>query len=985
MNFILENFYQLVTNINNYINKPKPSLIAPNQTQSTQGLQIKKVSTKIKPIDRVRNSNRVTLNAINSVLSAENIKKKNGEKYKNITINTDIHKYVFARCDTIHDFVLDTRGNSKIFDKVKKKVINQLNKTNQLNNDLISDYYSVNKNNDFGKKVKKILKGEMIPFQMSHVQITNITLPPYVYIYVKGEQGINYHSVQSGAYTIDYFKVESEWRKYKIITNHGTFIDQTDFTKYVLIDIQDNNGNKEANYKLELDKELILPIKTFTIKNLPVGGMWCKGDNTHTRAWNDIEQIEFENYKNDKNKFLLDALSINTEINNEEDDDEEDDDNNTLSDDSYICIYLYWSIAGKTSPYMIYVKISDISYDTLKNKYASTTYYYFDNYTKYKPSTFPKILETTHIIENTQQESFNFKSDTNIIFKKEEILGSYILFPPELLVKDLFNADYQGTWIANNKLRLNNSKPGKSYNDCVVELIENLTNIPKTINFHERSIFEYNGNSASLTMLNNTASNKFCSTYIVNNADIDSFVNNLVKNIFPPQNYNVAIDMDFSKISLQYIPILNTATLWDSSTASTVIISRQNNNKKIEIDSTIIETKNYPYIWFGENAIIHTVNSSDAVFKIQTKTFETVKSRRHLKGLNTTSSSATPTYIYKTVGLLKDRIAGATDIPNFVKPMSVAECINIKRSGDAFQIESIKTINSSSSVKKTFLLTGDQLFFCNCLISEVPVIHYYKTVDYQKTVFTIYNPFLLNSFSPLLIVGGTPSLPTKPEIILNCNTYCDLSCSDIYANTFEECIRNIDTYFLSIIKEKEPEDINRKYLCDRLEEKIEFEIDQDEETNTDAMLIYHNAEILRDRIILWGFEGFEILKILGLDPVQIPTDNLKDQLWVPYDTEMCILQVLHYFFNIPMLNECFQDIEPLQSLSIERIGQQDAIRRNVLSTPLWSPKPSVQYPALRGGFSKSKIRNLLFLRMLKKKKQIKIKLKQSISQTQQRP
>ena len=967
MYFILEKFYELVTSINNYIYKPKPSLIAPKQTQSTQGLQIKKVSTKIKPIPR---SSARTINLkIKSDLLAENIKKTNEQKYINhINRNPDIHKYVFARCDTIHDFVLDTRGNSKIFDKVKTKVINQLNKTDQLNNDLISDYYSVNKNNDFGKKVKKILKGEIIPFQMSHFEIPNITLPTQVYIYIKGEPGNNYHSVKSGAYTIDYFEVASTWRKYSIINTYGTFIDQTDFTKYVLIDIQDKNGKLEANYKLELDKELILPIKTFTINNLPVGGMWCKGDST----WNDIEIIEFDNYINNKKNFLLDALSINTEINNEEDDDEEDDDNNTLSDDSYICIYLYWSIAGKTSPYMIYVKISDISYYKKEQKYGSTTYYYFDNYTKYKPSTFPKILETTHITVSTG--SFNFNSDTNIIFKEEILQGSYILFPPELLVKDLFNADYQGTWIANNKLQLNNSKPGKSYNDCIVELIENLKKKKKTINFHERSIFEYNGNSASsTTLINNNASNEFCSTYIVNNADIESFViNTVVGKIF--QQYNIAIDMDFSKISLKYIPILNTATLWDSSTASTVIISRQN---KI-LDNNIIKTINYPYIWFGEDAII-TVNSSDAVFEFQQKTFETVKSRRHLKGLNTTSPPVTPTYIYKTVGLLKDRIADATDIPKFVKPMSVAECINIKRSGDAFQIESIKTRNSSSSVQKTFLLTGDQLFFCNCLISKVPVIHYYKTVDFQKTVFTIYNPFLLNS--PLPIVGGTPS--TEPEIILNCKTYCDLSGLDIISNaTFEECIINIDKYFLSIIKEKEPEDINRKYLCDRLEEEIEFEIDQDEETNTDAMLIYHNAEILRDRIILWGFEGFEILKILGLDPVQIPTDNLKDQLWVPYDTEMCILQVLHFFFDIQMLNDCFQDIKPPQ----QRI-QQNAISRNLSSAQLmWSPKPSVQpNRTTRGGFSKSKIRNLLFLRMLKKKKQIKIKLKQSISQTQQRP
>ena len=971
MNFILEKFYELVTSINNYIYKPKPSLIAPKQTQSTPGLQIKKVSTKITPRTRQPSARVINLK-IESDSFAKTIKEKNKETYiQHINTNTDIHKYVFARCDTIHDFVLDTRGNSKIFDKVKTKVINQLNKTDQLNNDLISDYYSIKKNNDFGKKVKKILKGEIIPFQMSHVRITDITLTQaYVYIYVKGEPGDNYHSVQSGAYTIDYFKVTSTWRKYSIINTYGTFIDQTDFTKYVLIDIK-HNGTIEANYKLELDKELISSIKTFTIKNLPVGGMWCKGDTN----WTDIEQIEFKNYENDKNTFLSHALLINTEINNEEDDDEEDDgNNNTILDDSYICIYLYWSIAGKTSPYMIYVKISDISYDTLKNKYASITYYYFDNYTKYKPSTFPKILETKHIIENTQQKSFNFKSDINIIFK-QEILGNCILFPPELLVKDLFNADYQGTWIANNKLQLNNSKPGKSYNDCVVELIENLTNIPKTINFHERNIFEYNGNSATLTMLNTNASSKFCSTYIVNNADIDSFVNTQVMQIFPPQHYNVAIDMDFSKISLKYIPILNTATLWDSSTASTVIISRQQKRKNPLLDTTGIETKNYPYIWFGEDAII-TNNSSDAVFKLQQQTFETVKSRRHLKGLNTTSLPATPSYIYKTVGLLKDRIADATDIPKFVKPMSVAECINIKRSGDAFQIESIKTRNSpSSSVQKTFLLTGDQLFFCNCLISKVPVIHYYKTVDFQKTVFTIYNPFLLNS--PLPIVGGTPS--TEPEIILNCKTYCDLSGPDIIldANTFEECIKNIDNYFLSIIEKIKPEDINCKYLCDRLEEEIEFEIDQDEETNMDAMLIYHNAEILRDRIILWGFEGFEILKILGLHPVQIPTDN-KDQLWVPYDTEMCILQVLHFFFDIQMLNECFQDIKPSQ------LRLQQKARRDVVLT--WPPKPSVQ-PNLtsRGGFSKSKIRNLLFLRMLKKKKQIKIKLKQSISQTQQRP
>jgi hypothetical protein len=171
--------------------------------------------------------------------------------------------------------------------------------------------------------------------------------------------------------------------------------------------------------------------------------------------------------------------------------------------------------------------------------------------------------------------------------------------------------------------------------------------------------------------------------------------------------------------------VVTTATHWDSSTASQMI------KKNVEYDSK-------PFPLESEKSDINKVvfkHSSDEInwdkLKISIQddicTFET-------DSLNAIPVNTSIEYengfeykknIFKTVDLLKHQICYKTDLTNVdeLVKLTINDAMNIKRSGDGFQI-----IRASKS-ENLVLLSKDLLFFLQCVINNVQCINYSERDD----------------------------------------------------------------------------------------------------------------------------------------------------------------------------------------------------------------------------------------------------------------
>ena len=979
-----------LTNILHKVSPIKPKLrsirvknvkVAPQQNDG-QGdvnmVEIKRSSSRIKTND-VKLLER-------SILSKTKTIKDNNTRYLNlIKENKDVHKYVFARCDTNHDFVLDTRGNSKLFSKVIDNVVNDMNKnTPVLNDELISSYYNITQHNSkLSSQVKKILKGDIIPLQQPDFRIGLIPenlINKYLYIFkVKYTQPI-LTSPFTNSHVISYdFDMKHYWEKCQIIkyvdnNDYGIFIDQTDFTENIKLRIRYENNNQEDDFMLELDKEIKFK-NQFSTSEVPVGGSW---------TWTTQESyysIDITYNDNDKINFFQNIINktISHDIDDDDYNDEDDLDNeipvhaHVFTDNTYICMYTYWintNKNGKLEYYMIYVNINDISQANIKNKkvWKTSKYYYYEPDDKdTKKYIFPKYFTPQNGIKDINSKhctcevlatgfKLNFtKHKTQVEFKENEY---DIFFLPELYIKDTLLTEHDiigsGNWIITNNLRLINPSGTKTYNDCVVELIENLTPIPKTINFQDRCIYKMlTGEESSKQLLTYNSTNE-CKTYIVEN--MIEF-GNFIQTIFKPSDYAIAIDMDMQHISKHYTPILNTATLWDSSKSSSGIINRERNGINPIKILTNIDTNINNYIWFGDNATIRVNTNGDAVFQVNEKSYTCIKGVNELEKINKSKENKPP-YIYKTVALLKESIASKPRY-DFVEKLPVTQCLNIKRSGDAFQIDSIRKYNLSALQNlSAFLLTGDQLFFCNCLVSNVPAIQFYHLRDTSKTIVTIYKPVAMLGGQPLTSFTQHIEPQITPQIILDCVLQCNDSVDHVAKLNsimnkesylkFQTFIILVNQYFTYIFKSV-TQNKHIEYILKRLNDNIIYDFGDDAEQGLHAgyvqeglivgdvnqcQCIHHYSKILYERMILWGFDAQDILDILGIVRVEMDgNERVADEdLSLPNDTEMCILQVLDFFFDIPILNVCFEQEIPENPslLSLENATRMRERRKNAI-------------------------------------------------------
>ena len=561
---------------------------------------------------------------------------------------------LFARCDTIHDFIKDTRfykkdeNDSKKKNQIKEKILECLNQINNLSFTILTSNIS--------SQQDKATISEMIipPIQPSSQPSTNQKGKKRP---LNTDQGPNIASfsntdinINKEIYFLYYDDDEPKFYLGKIVKiEKNLFIDPDDLYRYFSVTVFFYNDKKTEEIKLEEDKELKEDSQIDRIQMT----MWCEKSNIKIKSDRINSFPDIINYSDTNYGYGIELINVINQLLNLK--------NNSLFKLDEITFTIIEKSSKKKT---ISCKINDININTTTNIITLN-----NNITL-----MPHNFKLPQINGWTRGKEFEISSEAKDSYSKY-VFKNYL---------KLYNkCEYPEAWAFENSEYIN--------------IIKESTLLPNMIYFR------------------------------INKKDQVTGCEKLFNQFLDIKGKDISIDdKNFYPITKCFQNILITiATEWDSSLSSdflsaNVKINNDNfphDNERTEIINKIIfkdtnnniNWDNFKIYNKDEKYLFEYSTSAIPTNAIPVKT-ETEYENGFLNDLN----------IFKTVGLLKHQIINKESLSkvNTLVDLSVNDIINIKRSGDGFQIIRAKTL------KNVILLSSDLLFFLQCYINKVPCIHH---------------------------------------------------------------------------------------------------------------------------------------------------------------------------------------------------------------------------------------------------------------------